>query len=331
MSAASYLKRGLLYCQFLILAFLLVSCSKEQVPSFVIGTGAVAGNYWNVGIALRRILVNDPATSGFRFDQEMSSGSVFNIDAIASGDIQFGIAQADHQYHAVMGLEEWNRKGPQEELRAIFNLYTESVALVAGADTDIRTIEDLKTKLVDIGAPGSGTRRNAIDGLRAGGIDWKNDIEAYEETLDDRMARFMRGDIDAFFYTAGHPNKEIKFATFSVRGARIIPLVNIDSLIESSPFYSRTLIPSEAYPKAENDIDIETIGVNATLLTSSRVSEDVVYAITKAVFENIESSTNFRAEFGALLSDHFLDGLTAPIHPGALKYYREVGISIPSP
>jgi TRAP transporter TAXI family solute receptor len=216
-------------------------------------------------------------------------------------------------------------------LRAIISLYTESVALVAGADTDIRSIEDLKAKLIDIGAAGSGTRRNAIDGLRAGGVDWNNDIEAYEESPDDRMASFMRGEIDAFFYTAGHPNKEIKFATFSVRGARVIPLVNIDSLVESNPFYFRTLIPSEAYPKADNEIDIETIGVNATLLTSSRVPEDVVYAITKAVFENVESSANFQAEFGALLGDHFLDGLTAPIHPGALKYYREVGISIPSP
>jgi TRAP transporter TAXI family solute receptor len=329
MSTANFLKRRLIYCQFLIVAFLIISCSKEQAPTFIIGAGSVEGSYWKTSLALRRILVDDPATSGFRFDQEASSGSVSNIDAIAAGDIQFGIVQADDQYQAVMGLEEWEGKGPQEELRAVFSLYVESVTLVAGADTDIRSVEDLKAKRVDIGAPGSGTRRNAIDGLRAGGVDWKNDIEAYEESLEDRLAKFMRGEIDAFFYTAGHPNKEIKFATVSVRGARIIPLVNLDSLIESTPFYFKTLIPSETYPKAENDIDIATIGVNATLLTSSRVSEEVVYAITKAVFENVEASTSFQPEFGALLSNHFLDGLTAPIHPGALKYYREIGVSIP--
>jgi len=192
-------------------------------------------------------------------------------------------------------------------------------------------MEDLKGKLVDIGAPGSGTQSNAIDGLRGAGIDWQKDIEVSQATLDDRLAMFMRGDIDAFFYTVGHPNTEIKFATFSVRGARIIPLNDVDSLIDSNPFYSRVLIPSGTYPMANPDVDIETIGVYATLLTSAQVSEDVVYAITKAVFENVESSTDLRPEFGALLSDQFSKGLTAPMHPGAAKYYREVGISTPSP
>jgi TRAP transporter TAXI family solute receptor len=142
---------------------------------------------------------------------------------------------------------------------------------------------------------------------------------------------FMRGEIDAFFYTVAHPNMEIKFATFSVRGARIIPLTDIDSLIDSSPSYSRVLIPSGTYPMANTNVDIETIGVYATLLTSAQVSEDVVYAITKAVFENVESSTDLRSEFGALLSDQYSNGLTAPMHPGAAKYYREVGISTSSP
>jgi TRAP transporter TAXI family solute receptor len=331
MRTADYLKNGFVFCQCFILALLIVSCSQEEKPSFFIGTGGVAGNYQNVGLALRRIFNDDSATSGFRFNDRMSSGSVANINALSRGEIQLGIAQADHQYQAVNGLDDWMDKGPQKELRSIFNLYAESVTLVAGADTGIQSMEDLRGRKVDIGAPGSGTRGNAIDGLRAAGIDWQSDIEVFENSLDDRLANFMRGEIDAFFYTAGHPNKEIKFATFSVRGARIIPLENIDNLIKFNPFYSRKLIPSETYPRANNDIDIETIGVNATLLTSSKVSEDVVYAITKAVFENVKLSTDFRYEFGALRSNQFLNGLSAPIHPGALKYFREAGISIPSP
>lgn len=331
MNTAKYLKRGIACCQCFVLAFLAVSCAKEEVPSYFIGTGGSAGNYHSVGLALRRILANNPATSELKFDVRTSPGSVSNINAIARGEIQFGIAQADYQYQAVNGLDEWSDKGPQTELRAIFSLYADSVTLVAGADTDIRSMEDLKGKLVDIGAPGSGTRSNAIDGLRAAGIDWQKDIEVSQANLDDRLAMFMRGGIDAFFYTVGHPNTEIKFATFSVRGARIIPLNNIDSLIDSSPFYSRVLIPSGTYPRANNDGDIDTIGVYATLLTSAQVSEDVVYAITKAVFENVESSTDLRSEFGALLSDQFSKSLTAPMHPGAAKYYREVGISAPSP
>jgi TRAP transporter TAXI family solute receptor len=329
MNTTKYRKRGIAFCQCFVLAFLAVSCAKEEVPSFLIGTGGLAGNYHSVGSALRRILANNPATSELQFDEKTSSGSVFNINAIARGEIQFGIAQADHQYQAVNGLDEWSDKGPQTELRAVFALYADSVTLVAGADTDIRSMGDLKGKPVDIGAPGSGTRSNAIDGLRAAGIDWQKDIEVSQANLDDRLTMFMRSEIDAFFYTVGHPSKEIKFATFSVRGARIIPLNDIDNLVDSSPFYSRVLIPSGTYPMANNDVDIETIGVYATLLTSAQVSEDVVYAITKAVFENVESSEDFRSEFGALLSDQFSKGLTAPMHPGAAKYYREVGISVP--
>jgi TRAP transporter TAXI family solute receptor len=331
MNTAKYVKRGIAFCQCFVLAFLVVSCANEDEPSFYIGTGGLSGNYHAIGLTLRRILANDPATSELQIDSRTSTGSVSNIDAIARGEIQFGISQADHQYQAVNGLGEWSDKGPQTELRAIFSLYAEAVTIVAGADTDIRSMEDLKGKRVDIGAPGSGTRSNAIDGLRAAGIDWQKDIEVSQASLDDRLSMFMGGEIDAFFHTVGQPNKEIKFATFSVRGARIIPLDNIDSLIDSSPFYSRVLIPSGIYPMAKNDADIETIGVYATLLTSAQVSEDVVYAITKTVFENIESTTDFRSEFDALLNDEFSKGLTAPIHPGAEKYFREVGISIPSP
>ena len=330
MSTVSNVKQGLLFCQVVSLALLFASCSKEEIPSFSIGTGGVAGSYRDVGLALARIVNENRAIDGFQLETKISSGSVSNINAIAAGDTQFGIAQADHQYQAVKGLGEWTDKGPQEDLRAVFSMYAESVTLVAGGDSDIRSINDLKGKLVDIGSADSGTRRNAIDALRAAGIDWKNDIQAREESLDDRLAKFMRGELDAFFFTVGHPNKEIKFATFSVRGARIIPLENIDSLISANPYFSRTLIPSKLYPMAHNDVDIETIGVNATLLTSAKVSEDVVYAVTKTVFENLESLPDFNAGFNALLNDKFLEGLTAPIHPGALKYYREIGLHIPS-
>ena len=330
MNTAKYVKQGIVYCQFFLLAVLAVSCAKEEAPSFLIGTGGLTGNYHSVGSALRRILANEPATSELQFDERTSSGSASNINAITKGEIQFGIAQADHQYQAVNGLGQWSDNGAQTELRAIFSLYADAVTLVAGADTDIRSMEDLIGRRVDIGAPGSGTRSNAVDGLHAAGIDVETDIEVSQANVDDRLAKFMGGEIDAFFYTVGHPNKEIKFATFSVRGARIIPLKNIDSMIVSSPFYSRLSIPSGTYPMARHDGDIDTIGVYATLLTSAEVSEDVVYAITKAVFESVESSTEFRTEFQALLSGQFSKGLTAPMHPGALEYHRETGIAIPS-
>jgi len=139
----------------------------------------------------------------------------------------------------------------------------------------------------------------------------------------------MRGELDAFFFTVSHPNKEIKFASFSVRGARIIPLTNIDSVMAANPYYSRISIPATLYPMLKSQVDIETIEVNATLLTSANVSEDVVYAFTKTVFENLDALTKYNPELNGLRNNKFLEGLTAPIHPGALKYYQEVGLLIP--
>jgi TRAP transporter TAXI family solute receptor len=330
MSTASYAKKGLILCHAVALTLLVASCSREEIPSFSIATGGWEGSYRDVGLAIARVVNGNRAINGFQLEYELSPGSISNISSIAEGDMQFGIAQADHQYQAVKGLGDWRDKGPQEDLRAVFSLYTESVTLVVGGDTDIRSVDDLRGKLVDIGSPGSGTRRNAIDALKAAGIDWKSDIQAHEESVDDRLSKFMHGELDAFFFTAGHPNSEIKFATFSVRGARMVPLENIDDLIATNSYYSKYSIPTGLYSMARNKVDIETIGVNATLLTSATVSDDVVYAVTKAVFENLESLAESDAKFESLLGDKFLEGLTAPIHPGALKYYREVGLDIPS-
>jgi len=330
MSTTRNALKQLLLCLVVAPAFLIASCSKEEATSLSIGTGGAQGTYQVAGRALARVVNANWAMTEYQLKSEISSGSVSNINAIAAGDIQFGIAQADHQYQAVKGTGDWSDAGPQQDLRAVFSIYTESVTLLAGGDTDIRSIDDLKGKRVDIGTSGSGTRQNAIDVLHASGIDWKNDIQTREENLDDSLAKFMGGESDALFYTVGHPNMQTKFATFSVRGVRIIPLTNIAGLIAENPYFLKMSIPKELYPMARNAVDIETIGVNATLLTSAKVPEEVVYAFTKAVFENLEALTDFDANFDALLNDKFLEGLTAPIHPGALKYFQEIGLQIPS-
>lgn len=331
MSILSNAKHGFSACIVASLALLLASCSQEAVPTYGIGTGGQQGRYLLVGAALTRLVNRNEENFAFRLEYEMSSGSVANINAIASGDLQFGIAQSDHQFQAVNGRGEWEGTGPQQDLRSVFSMHTEAVTLVAGGDSGIRSIDDLKGKIVDIGASGSGTRRNAIDALGAAGIDWKRDIQFREESTDEKLVKFMRGEFDAFFFTAGHPNSEIKYATFSVRGARMIPLANIDGLVSTHPYMLRARIPAGLYPLADNELDIETVGVNATLLASANVPDDVIYAITKATFENLETLAMQGSgyEFSALLEDEFLDGLTAPIHPGALKYYREIGLTVP--
>jgi len=329
MNPTSYVKQLSLFCQVLFPAFLIASCSQE-IRSFTIATGGVGGNYQVAGRAITGIVNENQEAHGFQLHHKTSSGSASNIDAIVAGDIEFGIAQADHQHQALNGLAEWKGKGPQKDLRAVFSLYTESVTLIAGGDSGIISIDDLKGRRVDIGPSGSGTRQNAINVLDAAGIDWETDIKAHEEMLDDRLSMLMHSELDAFFYTVSHPNTDMKFATYSVRGARFIPLVNIEKILSTNPYYSKSFIPIDRYPRANNDKDVETIGVKAILLTSAGVSEEIVYAVTKAVFDDLESLAEYGLALQTFGKENMLEGLTAPIHPGALRYYQEAGIQVPS-
>jgi len=329
MKCTSYVKQILLVFQVLLLLFVIPSCSQETNQSVAIGTGVPGGSYYTTGLAISRVVNKNQEAHGFRLQDKYSSGSVSNINAIMAGDIQFGIAQADRQYQAFNGLAEWQETGSQKDLRAVFSLYTESVTLVAGRDSGINGIHDLRGKRVDIGLPGSGTRQNAIDIFDAAGIEWNKDIEIHEEKLDDRLNMLIHSNLDAFFHTVGHPSQDIKFATYSVRGARFIPPVNIEEILSANPYYSRSLIPMALYPAADNKEDVETIGVKATLLTSAKVPDDVVYAVTKAVFDNIESLGEYNPVFKTVRKENMLDGLTAPIHPGALRYYQEIGLQVP--
>lgn len=314
----------------LSILFLIPACSQEETRIVEIGTSGVRGNYHNAGMAISRVVNKEQAAQGVFLQPTRSSGSVANIDAILAGDIEFGIAQADRQYQAVNGLAEWESKGPQKALRTVFGLYTESVTLVAALDSGIHTVSDLKGKRIDVGIPGSGIRQNAIDVLDVAGIEWDKDINAQGGELDERVPMLMSGEIDAFFHTVGHPSQDLTFATFSVRGARFIPLINIDSILSKSPYYVKSVIPATYYPRAENKEDVETIGTKAIFVTSDKVPDDIVYAVTKAVFNNLESLSRFAPVLKTLDKENMLEGLMAPIHRGALKYYREVGIQIPS-
>ena len=190
MDRTAYVKHILLICQVLFFLFSIPSCSQEKPDIFTIGTGGSLGNYEAAGRAIARIVNKKQETDGFQLQEKSTTGSVYNIDAIMKGEIEFGIAQADRQYQAINALAEWKSRGPQKDLRAVFGLYTESVTLVATRDSGITTIQDLRGKRVDIGHPGSGLRKNALDALAAAGIDWRKDIKVYEEKPDDRTAMY---------------------------------------------------------------------------------------------------------------------------------------------
>ncbi len=302
---------------------------QAKTTFVTIGTGGITGVYYPTGGAIAKIVNQKRKEYGIRCTVESTGGSVFNVNAILAGDLEFGVVQSDRQYQAYNGLEEWKDKGPQKDLRAVFSIHPESVTLVASVDSGVKSIADLKGKRVNIGNPGSGQRQNSIDALEAVGIDYEKDLTAEGIKAAEAPGLLQDGRLDAFFYTVGHPSGAFLEATAGATKVAFIPVTGpgIDKLILAKPYYAKSFIPMSLYPGAENKEEkIDTFGVKATFVTSAAVPDDVVYAVTKEVFENFETFKKLHPAFGVLTKEGMLDGLSAPIHPGAEKYYKEAGL-----
>jgi TRAP transporter TAXI family solute receptor len=293
-----------------------------------IGTGGITGVYYPTGGAIAKMVNSKRKEYGIRATVESTGGSVFNVNAVMSGDLDFGVVQSDRQYQAVHGLAEWKDAGPQKDLRAVFSIHPESVTLVAAVDAGIKEIKDLKGKKVNIGNPGSGQRQNSIDALDAEGINYEKDLQAEGIKAAESAGLLQDGRIDAFFYTVGHPNGSILEATSGKRKVRFIAIAGagVDKLLTKYPYYAKAVIPIEFYPNADNKKDVPTFGVKATFVTSAKVPDNVVYAITKEVFDNLDEFKKLHPAYSILTKENMLEGLSAPIHPGAMKYYKEAGL-----
>jgi len=327
------MKRLLLFVIAVVLAPGLVLArgddERGEARSYVtIGTGGVTGVYYPTGGAVSKMVNKKSDEYNIKATVESTAGSVYNINGIISGDLEFGIVQSDRQYQAYMGLAEWEGE-PQEDLQAVFALHPESVTLLASDESGIRTLADLKGRVVSIGNPGSGNRGNAIDILESVGIDPNKDIKAEGFQAAEAASMIQDGRIDAYFYTVGHPSGSFKEATAGSRKVHFVPIEGepVDRLIASLPFYAKSVIPVKAhYPAASNSEDVPSFGVKATLCTSVKVSEEIVYALVKEVFENLDEFKELHPALAVLTDKNMLEGLSAPIHPGALRYYREVGL-----
>jgi TRAP transporter TAXI family solute receptor len=293
---------------------------------YTIGTGGVTGVYYPTGGAISRIVNVKKKEYNMRLTVESTGGSVYNINAILSGDLDFGIVQSDRQYQAMSGLAEWKDMGPQKNLMAVFSIHPESVTLLAGADAGINSVSDLKGKHVNIGNPGSGQRQNAIDALTAVGIDYNSDLKAEGLKAAESPGVLLDGRIDAFFYTVGHPSGAFKEATAGTRKVNFVSIILPDSFYLKFPYYARSYVPISSYPNAVNKEDVPTFGVKATFVTHSRIPEEDVYHIVKEIFENFENFKKLHPAYSVLTKKSMLTGLSAPLHPGAKKYYKEVGL-----
>ena len=286
----------------------------------------MTGVYYPTGGYIARMVNAKMDVYGLSCTHEATGGSVFNINAVLAGDMMFGIAQSDRQYQAVEGLAEWAERGGQPKLRAVFSIHPEAVTLIAAVDSGISSIEDLKGKRVNIGNPGSGQRQNAIDALLSAGLDHESDIRAENVKAAEAPSLLQDDRIDAFFYTVGHPSGAIKEATSGKRKVKLIPITNVARLLEQHPYYAKATVPAGHYPAAANGGDTATFGVKATLVTSADVPEEIVYAITREVFENLAAFKELHPAYETLTVQSMLEGLSAPIHPGALRYYHEKGL-----
>ena len=295
-----------------------------------IGTGGVTGVYYPVGGAIAKMINARRDVYGIRASVESTGGSVYNINAVLTGDLEFGIAQSDRQFQAWHGEAEWAGK-PQSNLRSVFSIHPEIVTLVAAEDSGITSIADLKGKRVNLGNPGSGNRGNAVDVLQAAGLDPEKDLFAESLKAAEAPRMLQDGRIDAFFYTVGHPNGAIQEATAGKRKVRFIPITNMAKLISEKSYYAVTSIPTGAYPMAVNPEGVTSIGVLTTFVTSTSVPEEVVYAFTKEVFENLDAFKKLHPALASLTATSMREGLTAPLHEGSIKYFTEQQSLVPTP
>lgn len=295
-----------------------------------IGTGGVTGVYYPAGGAICRFVNRERKTNGIRCAVESTGGSGDNLRGLRAGDLELGIAQSDVHYAMVNGTEAFASDGPWNQLRSLFSLHQELFTVVARAGAGIKTFDDLKGRRVNVGNPGSG-QRNTLESLMNVKGWTMADFSEVSELPSSMQSRALCSDqVDAIVFTAGHPNASILEAAttcdivlVSVNGP------SIDRLLAEAPYYHKGVIPAGTYPGV--DADIATFGLSATVVTPANVSDPVIYEITKAVFENFNSLKELHRAFKNLnRADMLTKGLTAPLHPGAARYYREVGL-LPQP
>jgi TRAP transporter TAXI family solute receptor len=301
-----------------------------SVPAFAqqkfvtIGTGGVTGVYYAAGGAICRLVNKDRAKHGIRCSVESTGGSVFNVNTIKAGELDFGFTQSDVQYNAVKGLGPY-KDAAYGDLRAVFAVHPEPFTVVARKEANITKFEDFKGKRFNVGNPGSGTRSSMEELLAAMG--WKlGDFSlASELKADEHGPALCDGKVDGFFYGVGHPSANIQDPTTSC-GAKLVSVTGpvIDKLVADKPYYAKATIPGGLYPN--NPQPTATYGVLATVVTSSKTPAETVYQVTKALFDNFDEFKKLHPALANLNPQNMVkDGLSAPLHEGAARYYKEKG------
>ncbi|HEU0204640.1 MAG TPA: TAXI family TRAP transporter solute-binding subunit [Burkholderiaceae bacterium] len=296
-----------------------------QGKFITIGTGGVTGVYYAAGGAICRLVNKDRKQHNTRCSVESTGGSILNVNTIRAGEMDIGVAQSDVQFNAINGQAQF-KDNAYKELRAVFALHPEPVTLLVAKGSGINSIADLKGKRVNLGPPGSGTRASVDELFQAVGFKLESLALRAELRPDEQGTALCDGKIDAFFYVVGHPSANIQDPATTC-GAKLVSISGpqIDALVKSKPYYSHATIPAKLYPG--NDQEIKTYGVRATLVSSEKVPAETVYLVTKAVFDNFDEFKKLHPALSVLEQKEMVStGLSAPLHEGAMKYYKEKGL-----
>ena len=321
-------KRLLALLLVVVFVFGLAACGNtntdgdKKATKMTMGTGGTAGTYYAYGGVLGQYIKNK---AGINVTVVSTDGSKANIQGIAAGNYQLGTVQSDVMAYAWDGTRAFEKEGKVDSFRVVAGLYAEAVQLVT-MDKDIKSVADLRGKKVSIGAPGSGVYFNAMDALTAAGLTEK-DIEPQYQSFADSADALKDGKIDAAFIVAGAPTPAItELCTTS--SAYLVPIDGAvaDKMMQDCPFYTVYTVPANTYPGQTEEV--KTVTVKATLIVSASASEEDVYNLTKAIFDNIDAIKAENGKGAELSIENATSGMTAPFHAGAAKYFKEHNVEV---
>jgi TRAP transporter TAXI family solute receptor len=297
-----------------------------EAAEITVGTGSTSGVYYQVGKAICRLVNAGKSEHGITCKSPSTAGSIFNLENVRKGTLQLGVVQSDWQFHALNGTKRFESAGPDEKLRALFSVHGEPFTVVARRDSGITSFDDMKGMRVNIGNPGSGQRATMEIVMQAKGWDKSVFSLANELPASQQSLALCHDRVQAMVYTVGHPNASVAQAA-GLCDALIVEVSGpeIDKLVNENPYYAYTEVPGGVYPG--NPDPVVTFGVKATVVTSADLDDETVYRVVKAVFDNIGAFRKMHPAFGDLDPAQMVsDGLSAPLHEGALKYYRDKGL-----
>lgn len=331
--------KTLLLAGTILLAFAPVAASAQDDPcaglegegqphDLAIGTGGVTGVYYPAGGAVQRLVNAGRSAHGVRVGVESTAGSVFNLNALEAGELQMGVVQSDWQFHSYHGGDS-TFPDANDRLRSVFAMHPEPLTVVARADSGVRTLADIPGKRVNVGNPGSGARGTFEVLMAALGWTTADFSQVSELAAGEQSQALCDNNFDVMPFTVGHPSGTIQEATTSCAAVIVdVSGPEVEALVAENPYYSMATVPGGMY--RGTDEDVQTFGVRATVVSSADVAPYAVCQVVRAVFDNFEAFQRLHPAFANLVASDMVDqGLSAPMHEGAVAYFQAVGIDVP--